>query len=109
MSRAYIVIFSEDRQWLGNQIPTIQKFLFMKLKLELNSQKVFIKTLASGADFLGWVHFSDHRMLRTSTKRRMLKRVLETNRLEVLASYLGFLKYGNAYKLREEILKYHQM
>src|SRR3989338_9287083 len=34
-------------------------------------QKIFIKTIASGVDFLGMVNFSDYRVLRTKTKKRM--------------------------------------
>ena len=29
--------------------------------------------MASGIDFLGWVHFEDHRVLRTSTKKKMFR------------------------------------
>jgi hypothetical protein len=52
---------------------------------------------ASGIDFLGWVHFPDHRVLRTATKRRMLRRVESAKPREAaLASYRGMLSHGNA-------------
>ena len=57
------------------RIPKIADFLYEHLKLELHPDKLFIKTLASGVDFLGYVHFPDHWVLRTATKRRMLKRI----------------------------------
>ena len=78
-------------------------FLKDKLKLELHPDKVFIKTLASGVDFLGWVHFPKHRVLRTSTKRRMLRRLRDNLKEESKQSYLGMLKHGNAYKLAKKI------
>lgn len=85
-------------------LPLIGDFLREKLKLELHPDKVFIKTLASGVDFLGWVHFPDHRVLRTATKKRMIRRIKETEGKEgVVQSYLGMLGHGNAYDIRERI------
>lgn len=93
------VVLSHDRNWLLEQIPKIADFLAEHLKLELHPDKLFLKTLASGVDFLGWVHFPDHRVLRTVTKRRMLKRVSENPEPPILNSYLGLLKHGNTRKL----------
>ncbi|MBI1956995.1 MAG: group II intron reverse transcriptase domain-containing protein [Candidatus Niyogibacteria bacterium] len=98
------VIFSENRNWLQALIPQIGEFL-SQLKLELHPDKLFVKTLASGVDFLGWVHFSDHRVLRTATKRRMMKRITEHPTPETLSSYIGLLGHGNARKLKALLLK----
>jgi len=97
------VILSEDKSELHNLIPKIRDFFQDTLRLELHPDKVFIKTLASGVDFLGWVHFPDNRVLRTATKRRMIKRIQDNLNPQTLNSYLGFLKHGNTYKLRKEI------
>lgn len=97
------VILSKDRRRLGAFINPVREFLKNELKLELHSDKIFIKTIASGIDFLGWVHFPDHRVLRTATKRRMVKRVHEHPAPETVNSYLGLLKHGSAYKLQSEI------
>lgn len=101
------VILSESREWLSGLIPQIQDFLQERLRLELHPNKVFIKTLASGVDFLGWSHFSDHRILRTTTKRRMVKRIHDNPTTETLASYHGLLKHGNTEKIKFQILKHH--
>jgi hypothetical protein len=64
-----------------------------------------MKTVASGVDFLGWVHFPHHRVLGTTTKKRMFKRLESVNYDEkVASSYLGLLRHGNANKLRKVIL-----
>ena len=97
------VILSENKEYLVNLIPRIAEFLKTNLGLFLNEKKVFIQPLSSGIDFLGWVHFPYHRVLRTTTKRRMFKRLKENNSKETLASYLGLLKYGNTYKLIKRI------
>lgn len=93
------VILHEDKKFLENLIPEIFKFLETRLKLALHPDKVKIKTLASGIDFLGWVNFPHHRTLRNSTKRRMLKRIDTNSKPELIASYLGLLSHGNAYNL----------
>ena len=105
------VFLSEDKKQLENSIHPISKFLQNELKLELHSDKVYIKTLASGVDFLGWVNFPDHRILRTTTKRRMLKKIKETPKKETINSYRGLLSHGNGYNLMADIndqyLPYH--
>ncbi len=95
------VILSEDRKFLAKTISLIQNFLFEKLKLELHPDKIYIKTMASGVDFLGWVNFPDHRILRTSTKRRMSKNIKDkSGKIETIQSYLGLIRYGNTYKIK---------
>lgn len=94
------VFLFDDKKWLESILPKISAFLGERLKLSLHPDKVFIKTLASGIDFLGWVHFPNHRVLRTATKRRMFKRLEEGGgKIETVQSYLGLLKHGNARKL----------
>jgi hypothetical protein len=100
------VIFSPDKKYLEDTLLKMQEFLSEKLKLNLHPDKVFIKTLASGVDFLGWVHFTDHRILRRATKRRMWRNLKEKDYWEgTVQSYLGMLEWGNGYKLQEKILE----
>ena len=95
------VVFSGNREQLENYLPQINKFLKEELKLELHPDKIFIKTIASGVDFLGWVNFPNYRVLRTTTKNRMIRKLEKNNnKPESVSSYLGLLKHGNAYKLK---------
>lgn len=103
------VLFSEDRGWLLEQIEPIKRFLSDELRLTLHPHKMSITTVASGVDFLGWVHFPDHRILRTTTKRRMMNRIRTHPTRETINSYFGLLRYGNARKLRDKILKVYWM
>ena len=98
-------ILSADKNRLENIISRIAEFLQTRLKLSLHDKKVFIQTYASGVDFLGWVNFPDHRVLRRATKRRMFVRVKESQKNETLQSYLGMLKHGNTQKIRSELLQ----
>src|SRR3989344_7318299 len=97
------LFLSRDRLWLESILPRIQDFLWNKLRLALHPQKISIRTVASGVDFLGWVHFPDHCVLRTTTKRRMFRGIEKNPTDATLASYLGMLRHGNTEKLRRQV------
>lgn len=98
------VILSRDKAWLEGLLPLISDFLWTRLRLILHPHKVSITTAASGVDFLGWVHFPDHRVLRTTTRRRVFRGIERTSgKRETVQSYLGLLKHGNAQKLQARV------
>ncbi len=100
------VFISGDKNWLEIILYRISDFLSQKLKLQLHPDKVFIKTCSSGVDFLGWVHFPNHQVLRTATKRRMFTKLAKPNGEQdeaTLRSYLGMIGHGNTYKIKKMI------
>jgi len=99
------LFISENRDWLKTLTLKISDFLDNELKLKLHPSKVYIKTLSSGLDFLGWIHFSNHWILRTATRKRMLKRIILHPSNETINSYLGLIKHGNTYKIKKEIFR----
>ncbi len=99
------VVLSPDKEYLLSLIQPIQTFLFEDLHLDLHPKKLFIRTIASGVDFLGWVHFPDHRVLRTVTRRRMMRRIGEHPTNETIQSYLGLMSHGNAFRVRSVLLQ----
>lgn len=101
------IILSENRDRLERIIPQISAFLGDRLRLILHPCKVFIRTLFSGVDFLGWVHFPDRRVPRNATRRRMMKKIQKSSTPEILNSYLGLMSHGNTYKLRAETYKHY--
>ena len=74
-----------------------------KLKLKLHEHKVYIKTYASGVDFLGWIHFPYHRQIRTTTKRKVMKNMKGYAKQETVSSYRGLLNHGNTYRLQKNV------
>jgi retron-type reverse transcriptase len=97
------VFLSPNRPALEEILQSIGVFLEKKLRLTMHPNKVFITTFASGVDFLGWVHFPTHRVLRTSSKRRMVRRLQENTDQERVTSYLRMLGWGNGWKLSERL------
>lgn len=101
------VFISDNKNELEQMLSGINEFLENNLKLTMHPDKVFISTFAAGVDFLGWVNFPEHKILRNKTKKRMFKRIYEQPTNETVQSYLGLLSHGNAYKLRQEIENWH--
>lgn len=109
------VFLSQNKNQLENQIPIIEKFLQEELKLEMHPNKVFLKTLATGVDFLGMITFPNYRILRTKTKRRIFKKlknkkrdfqsnlIYEESFNQSLQSCLGVLKHCAGHEIEEEI------
>jgi retron-type reverse transcriptase len=100
------VILHENKVYLEEMISKIDVFLKEKLALSLHPDKVFIKTFAAGVDFLGWVHFPYRRVLRTATKKKMLRNIHEDSKREAIQSYLGMLSHGNGHELENVIRQY---
>ncbi len=99
------VVISHDREYLEQILVQVQEFLKDNLKLIMHPNKISISTVASGLDFLGWVHFADHRVLRTKTKQSMFRNIkIKEAKKEIIQSYFGLLKHGNGWKLQQKII-----
>jgi retron-type reverse transcriptase len=102
------VVFSEDKEYLIQVLQDMKVFLRNQLRLELHPNKVSIETLGSGVDFLGWVHFPLHRVLRTGTKKRMIRNLARKKGTEseeaTKRSYWGMLSHGDGWKLVQKII-----
>ena len=107
------IILSSDESHLKSLIPVIQDFLTKNLHLELHPRKVLIRKLIQGIDFVGYVLFPHHRLVRTRTKQRMKKKLREAygdylngemDRIQMdqrLQSYLGILSHANQHTLAQ--------
>ncbi|MBU1046140.1 reverse transcriptase/maturase family protein [Patescibacteria group bacterium] len=102
------VILDREKTYLINLIPKIERYLNRELRLFIHPNKLFIKTVSSGIDFLGWVNFPNHRVLRTTTKRRMYKRIIVSPNESTRQSYLGLIKHGNTYKVKVKFENLYQ-
>lgn len=111
-----VAVVSEDREYLEKLLPGISSFLGNELSLRLHENKSTIRSICQGADFLGYIVFSEYRLLRTKTRRRIFKK-LEKHEAEYrsrhitsqkfeqsLQSYLGVLSHANTHKLSESLL-----
>ncbi len=110
-----IIIISNDKAYLQNLIKPIELFLKEKLNLSLHPEKTIIRKYNAGIDFLGYVLFPHHILVRKRSKNRMLRKYQERIReekagmigkeklLATLQSYLGMLSHANSYHLQERL------
>ena len=98
------VILSDNKKYLETMLSKIDQFLKDKLHLTLHPDKVYIKTYGSGVDFLGWVHFPQHRVIRTTTKKKIIKNTAWYPRPETVNSYRGLLEHGDTYKIKKRFI-----
>lgn len=109
------VILSCDLDHLQTLVPKLRSFLDTTLKLELHTEKIIIRKWSQGVDFLGYIVFPYHVILRTKTKKRMFRHIrhdleLVNNGLlsekkfqQSIKSYLGLLKHCRNHMLMKEI------
>lgn len=97
------VFLSDDKEWLESLIPQIAEYLGDRLALTLHPKKVSIETLASGVDFLGWIYFPHHKVLRSKTKQRMYRRLTEHPEETTIQSYRGLLQHGDTYEVQQDV------
>lgn len=95
------VILEKDKATLEMYKNKIREFLECRLRLDLHKDKVFIRKVSQGIDFLGYVVLLNSIIPRTKTKSRILKRVSKDN----LSSYLGVLSHAKTKRLRCKILR----
>ncbi len=95
------LVLHNDPEYLKNLIIPIGNFLSQNLDLSLHPKKIEIRKISQGIDFLGYVTLPHYRVLRTKTKKRILKRLRQSNSLPKvsLPSYLGMLQHCRGNKL----------
>lgn len=97
------VVLSDDKKYLENLLTKFAEFLGEKLQLKLHEDKVYLKTYASGVDFLGWINFLHYRQIRTVTKRKIVRKLRGYPKRETVNSYRGLLSHGNTHKLQRHL------
>ena len=95
------VLMHTDRNFLESCIVRIQDFTEGNLKLRVHPNKIILKTYSSGIDYLGYVCFPSHRILRTKTKKRLFRRATDKN----FSSYNGILSHCRSRDLKIKLLQ----
>ncbi|MBI2444737.1 MAG: hypothetical protein HYV42_05895 [Candidatus Magasanikbacteria bacterium] len=95
---------------------SVGRFLKESLRLTIHPNKIILRTLQQGIDFVGYVELPQHRVLRTSTKHRMFTKMKQKVRSyndgksdeeelgQTLQSYLGVLKHCSGYDIEQRLL-----
>lgn len=101
------VLLSSNRRGLEKLLDPIAEFLKGTLKLELHPNKIILRKLDWGIDFLGYIVLPHYLLPRTKTKQRVFKKLKAKigsgNFEQSLQSYLGYLKHADTFYLTEEL------
>ncbi|MCB0318623.1 MAG: hypothetical protein KDD56_07685 [Bdellovibrionales bacterium] len=109
------IILSCNKEELQGLTMKLKSFLNKHLTLKFHPQKVILKPLHHGFDFLGYVIMPYHCVLRTKTKRCMKKRLSKKlneffadklsskSYIQTINSYLGILSHANQFHLQQKI------
>jgi len=110
------VVLSDNVKYLQELIPRINNFLKFGLKLTFHPNKIIFRKYRQGIDFLGYVVLPHRRVLRTKTKRRMLRKIRikhldlqrgiisEKSFNQTLQSYFGVLKHCRSHKIIKRVV-----
>ena len=85
----------------------INRFVNIELKLKLHPDKIMLRKLTWGIDFVGYVALPYYNLPRRQTARRMIRQVegLDSEKLaKSLPSYLGYLQHAASHHLRGRLL-----
>jgi RNA-directed DNA polymerase len=105
------VILDTDKNVLENYEKKMREFLLEQLQLRLHDNKVFIRKISQGIDFLGYVVLPYTLVLRTKTKNRILRKITNPKNekdekfFQKLDSYLAILKHCKSSAIKKEIFE----
>lgn len=112
------IIAHHDKEFFEAKIKTIKEFLSENLALLLPDGKISLRKLGWGIDFLGYIVLPKGVLMRTKTRKRMIKKIRSrmtdykngkiafNGAMQTIRSYLGALKHCSSLKSRQEIFDF---
>ena len=115
------IILSKDKKYLQELTEKIRNFLYDKLYFTLHPKKVSISPCDKGIDFLGYVIFKEHILLRTRNVKSFRKRLKRFQKLylacktdkekeekekkimESITAWIAHAEHADTYQLRKSI------
>lgn len=106
-----IVLLSDDKNQLRSWVLAIKVYLTNVLELKLKDNYQIYPVESRGIDFVGYVCYHDHTLLRKSIKLKLLglvraysNNLISKQKLQLkMASYFGWLKYCDSKNLLKKI------
>jgi RNA-directed DNA polymerase len=121
MKQRYYIRYMDDFIFLGikkelkSLLRDIKLFLEEEMRLKLHPAKIYLSPVKKGIDFLGYVIFEHHRLLRKKTVKRFLRRTKKNYKLlkerkckkeefcRGVESFMAYATHGNSWKIRKSI------
>lgn len=106
-----ITIFHESKEYLHRLNNQITEYLASNLLLKVKDNWQVYPVDSRGVDFLGYVFYHDHILIRKRIKQNIIKKLLTCKRKgyegkklhDEMGSYQGWMNYGNTKNLKYKI------
>ena len=110
-----IVVLSANKEWLHALLRDIRAYLHDNLALHVKKNYQVFPVESRGIDFLGYVFYHTHTLLRKSIKQNLCRRVASLNRMKnppskeaykrSICSWWGWCKYCDSINLVNKLSK----
>ncbi len=109
------ILLTENKDSIASYIDISYKFLSEELKLKLHPDKIIIRNLKWGIDFLGYIVLPHYILVRTKTRRRIFNKIdakiedVKKDSIFLISfsrsvnSYFGVLKHSSSFILQNRI------
>lgn len=99
-----LVILHSDKNYLHGLLAEIRAYFHDLLKLEIKGNYQVFPVASRGIDFVGYVFYHTHILLRKSIKQRFARMMAKYPNRASLASYRGWSNPCNSYNLLTKLL-----
>lgn len=99
-----IVILSSNKEHLHQLLFDIRNYLCENLKLQIKDNYQIFPVESRGIDFVGYVFFHTHTLLRKSIKQNFARMIKYNKNEASIASYYGWAKHCNSINLLKKLL-----
>lgn len=98
-----MIILHHDKSYLHKLFEHIEHCLYYCSKLHVKQNWQIFPVEKRGIDFVGYVHFHTHVLLRKSIKKRFAKMLKRNPNKASIASYTGWTKHCNSKNLMKKL------
>jgi RNA-directed DNA polymerase len=99
-----IVVLSDNKDYLHNLLADITSYLSDRLNLTVKNNYQVFPVEARGIDFVGYVFFHTHTLLRKSIKQNFARMLKKRKNDKSVASYKGWASHCNSRNLLKKLL-----
>lgn len=107
-----MVILAANKPYLHNLLKYIEHYLSSELNLQLKGNFQVFPVDSRGIDFVGYVFYHTHTLMRKSIKKRLCRKAAKLNKKDIdaksyrmqIAPWLGWAKHCDSKHLLKKVL-----
>jgi RNA-directed DNA polymerase len=103
-----IVILADNKDFLHQILAEIKQYFTDNLKLTVKGNYQVFPVAIRGIDFVGYVHFHTHTLLRKNIKKRFARAISKNKSKSTIDSYRGWTKHCDSKHLLKKLLPNEQ-